>query len=225
MNNKLKAGAAGIAAAAILAGGSTFALWDKTAGVEGGTITNGTLDVSAVAVGQFDTSTDRSDAAAIPGTELTGHVIDLDTWRGAPGDKVAFVYDVDGALQGDNLTANLAVATADGTPLASGNGWSFQYRLYDTAGDEVVAGVDSFNAIRFSSADNTRNVRSIATMPTTLAATGGEYKLVVEGTFDPETADTDEVTDVTDLAALTVSLEQSRLTNGYGGFTGNGPIE
>lgn len=220
MNNKVKAGVAAVAGVSILASGATFALWSKSAPVTGGTITNGNLDITAVNAGNYDTSTDRTDAVAIPGANgLTGHSINLATWRGVPGDKVAFVYNIDGALQGDNMTASLSVTTPNNAPLGNGNGWTFQYRLYDTAGNQVGDTVNNFNALRFASADNSHNVPELPTMPTTLAATGGEYKLIVEGTFDPDTIETNEALDTVTLTNLNVSLSQDR-SPAPGGFTG-----
>ena len=48
MNNKTKGLVAGLAGAAVLAGGSTFALWSDSDSVDGGAITAGNLDVAAI---------------------------------------------------------------------------------------------------------------------------------------------------------------------------------
>lgn len=227
-NNKTKGAAIALAAAAVLGTGSTFALWGKTANVAGGTITNGTLDVAVAQGGWYDTSADRTDKAPIPGVSdavAQGHAIDLATWKGVPGDTVMGLFNVDGALSGDNLVANLAVTDQAGQPLTQGtNGWTYTYTLVDAAGNVVGTNnkATNFSTVAFSSSNNGHNVTALPTMdgtiadPTTVATP--EYRVLVEATFDPATAGTNEVTDTTDLSGMQIGLNQTRTTTGQGGF-------
>lgn len=70
MNTKIKGIVAGVAGGALLLGaGGTFALWHDEAGVAGGEIRSGFLDVDAQETRWFDVSPDRPDA-----TDLAGEV-------------------------------------------------------------------------------------------------------------------------------------------------------
>ncbi|MBE9926717.1 hypothetical protein G8C93_12555 [Cellulosimicrobium cellulans] len=68
MNTKTKGIVAGVAGGALLLGaGGTFALWHDDAGVAGGEIRSGFLDVEAQEARWFDVSPDRPDAADLAG--------------------------------------------------------------------------------------------------------------------------------------------------------------
>ena len=102
MNNKTKGAIAGIAGIALLAGGTTFALWNDGVNVDGGIITAGNLDVATVGTTQWvDTSANRTDA---------GHTIDLNDFKIVPGDTIQGTFGIAAALQGDNLVANLGLS-------------------------------------------------------------------------------------------------------------------
>jgi alternate signal-mediated exported protein len=153
MSKKTKGIVAGVAGGALLLGaGGTFALWSDSETVHGGTIQAGTLDVSVgESTAWYDASQDRSDAAAIwsdfswdavdfgaedtlasgVSTEfgtlagpVTGHPIDLSSWRAVPGDFVLGTTPVNVAADGDNLKATLSVDAPGGAdgPLAAGLG-------------------------------------------------------------------------------------------------------
>lgn len=100
--------------AALLAGGSTFALWSASDSFDGGTITAGDLNIVEKAPTTFwDVSADRADATAtLPGTDGTipGHSItSIDDWRIVPGDEVAAAFSANVTLEGDNLVALLSL--------------------------------------------------------------------------------------------------------------------
>ncbi len=128
---------AGVAGAALLFGGSTYALWSASAGVDGGTITagdlrlvGGTSSVWDVSTGQDGTTyrTDQTENAIKVvmntvgeeegGTALDGapyaHAIDKSTWRMVPGDEVAIALPYKVTLEGDNLVAVLELPTRAG---------------------------------------------------------------------------------------------------------------
>ena len=150
------------AGAALLIGGSTYALWSATAGKDGGTITSGDLNLVAGEASSYDVSFDRSDetfpAVAIDGSNvpltfnkdqadvvplntdddgiLTGHVIDnLTDWRIVPGDTVAVLFPYTVTLKGDNMVAQL---TLDTTALVQKNpNMSYYYAIFDAEGQQI----------------------------------------------------------------------------------------
>jgi len=136
MNNKTKGVIAGIAGIALLGGGTTFALWSDSAGVNGGTITNGNLEVAAIGtLSWVDTSPDRDDA---------GHVItDIDTWRMVPGDIITGTQGIGVALEGDNLVAALTVETDAVDSLPAGMTVTYRVESGAYVGPETPLGTAS----------------------------------------------------------------------------------
>ena len=153
------------AGAALLVGGSTYALWSANSTMDGGTITSGDLNLVAGTVSSYDVSFDRSDgtvgtvysvgtgdtevpltfnegqADVVPlnagddGT-LTGHPIDsLDDWLIVPGDTVAVVFPYTVTLKGDNMVAQLALDTS-GLRQING-GMSYYYAIFDAEGNQI----------------------------------------------------------------------------------------
>ena len=115
MNNKTKGAIAGIAGIALLAGGTTFALWNDSANLNGGTITAGNLDVAPLP---------RRQAPASGWTFRRPHgqqatTIDLDSFKIVPGDTIEGTFGIDAALQGENLVANLGLSRQPARPPAS----------------------------------------------------------------------------------------------------------
>lgn len=215
MNNKTKGALAGVAGVAILAGGTTFALWSDSDEVDGGVITAGNLDVELTGHQWYDTSDDRTDDE---------HEIDLSEFRIIPGDTVRGEFDLDLALEGDNMVATLSLQR-DGAPTGDlfGDGThdvEVTYRLLDGDGlpvtDPTAFGDES--TLTFASEDNSHNVEALATIPATLAEPGGEYTVEVTATFDEDTPDQVLTQATGDLAGIGVQLEQSRSTAGEGGF-------
>jgi len=113
---------AAVAGAALLLGGSTYALWQATADLKGGTITAGQLAIKGGDVQAWDISPDRNDIRSIIVSDDTeqalqgvkGHPIDhLDgsdpSWMMVPGDTVALIFPYTITLEGDNLVAGLTI--------------------------------------------------------------------------------------------------------------------
>jgi len=128
---------AGVAAAALFMGGSTYALWSSEVTITGGQIRSGNLRIEGAPLSAWDVSGDRTDQtdliktlalldddnktviapvtlAATEGDEETGttmpygHPIQsLETWRMVPGDTVAIAFPYKITLVGDNLVARL----------------------------------------------------------------------------------------------------------------------
>lgn len=115
MNSKMKGGAAGVAAAALLMGGTTFALWSDADTVNGGVVTAGNLDVAILDTAWFDVSADRvdRDTSTVYSGLLAHSIADISTWRMVPGDTIQYEAGLDVALEGDNLAAELSVDGID----------------------------------------------------------------------------------------------------------------
>lgn len=106
MNKLLKGAIAGAAGVALLLGGAgTFALWNDTATVNGGTIVAGNLDVT-------------TDVSSGGWSDVDGP-IDLTTFMAVPGDVLTYTKDVEVTATGDNLVATLALGAAAISPSSS----------------------------------------------------------------------------------------------------------
>ncbi|MCL1840609.1 MAG: hypothetical protein FWF75_02505, partial [Propionibacteriaceae bacterium] len=125
------------AGVALLAGGSTFALWSTQAQLAAGTIQSGDLELASnatatswdVSMGRTDEITPITDSSTnkLTFTEqtapttvnttgsagafiMTGHTItSLTDWSIVPGDTVALVAPYTVTLKGDNLVATLSI--------------------------------------------------------------------------------------------------------------------
>jgi alternate signal-mediated exported protein len=99
MNKLLKGSIAGAAGIALLLGGAgTFALWNQTAVVAGGSVTSGVLTIANSGNASWkDISADK-----------TASTIDISTFKIVPGDKIELTQVVNVKATGDNLKANLA---------------------------------------------------------------------------------------------------------------------
>ena len=127
MNNKTKGAIAGIAGIALLAGGTTFALWnDDTTNANGGIITAGNLEVATVGTTQWvDTSADRARMQATGSTSAAP----TRSFRATPA-KGAFLLGIAAALEGGQLVANLGLSlagNAEGGLLADTKGVTVKY--------------------------------------------------------------------------------------------------
>jgi len=104
MNKLVKGSIATAAGVALLLGGAgTFALWSDTAGVQGGTVQTGVLDIAPVA--------DTAKWADVSVNGRTGATFNPATDKIVPGDTVTFTQDVTLTAEGKNLKAELALAT------------------------------------------------------------------------------------------------------------------
>ncbi|QIM19227.1 alternate-type signal peptide domain-containing protein [Leucobacter coleopterorum] len=120
--------------AALLVGGSTFALWSANDMFSGGTITAGDLNIVTKNDTTFwDVSGDRADATETvgntDGSQLGHSITDVNTWRIAPGDKLAASFEPTITLDGDNLVARVGLDGLD--KLESGiSGMNYSYEIY-----------------------------------------------------------------------------------------------
>ncbi|MBM4487289.1 alternate-type signal peptide domain-containing protein [Prescottella equi] len=114
MNKKTKGAIAAGAAAALLAGGAgSFALWSDSETLNGGTITAGTLTLTA---------------QGSPSWSDENGAIDISTFRAVPGDVLTYKAQAVVGATGDNLEAAITVDPASitgdlaaslGTPVVS----------------------------------------------------------------------------------------------------------
>ena len=119
MNKLVKGAVATAAGVALLMGGAgTFAYWNDSVGITGGTITAGTLVV-----------TDATPLSGVWSVQKNGlltatTVSNIATFTASPGDKLTYTKNVTITATGDNLTATLAlgagsIAGAGTTPTAA----------------------------------------------------------------------------------------------------------
>lgn len=102
MNKKTKGAIAAGAAALLLAGGAgSFALWTDSETMGGGTITAGSLSLSAPGTPTWSTATNPN--------------VDISTYRAAPGDVLTYTNTVTVNVDGDNLKADFAATLGSGT--------------------------------------------------------------------------------------------------------------
>ncbi|MBO0899659.1 alternate-type signal peptide domain-containing protein [Cellulomonas sp. zg-ZUI22] len=206
MKNRTKGVVAGVAGVALLAGGTTFALWSDSADVAGGTITNGKLDVEASALAWVDASPDRADK---------GHAIsNLTTWRMVPGDVVEGTSEIDVTLVGDNLVAELGVdTTASDADLPAG--MTVTYAVYDGATTTPVAtgALGDDTSLRFAASREGQAAGNPTNpSPTIVVGADGtaELKVVVTATFSGAVTGTTSAGAATDLSEIGVTLQQVR---------------
>jgi len=106
MNKMTKGAIAGAAGVVLLLGGAgTFALWNDSASVNAGSISTGTLTLTAGTGVWKDVSTD-----------VTGQpTIDASTFKMVPGDTLAYTNTFTVASSGNNLKANFGTSYTAGT--------------------------------------------------------------------------------------------------------------
>jgi alternate signal-mediated exported protein len=126
MNRLTKGAIAGAAGISLLLGGAgTFALWNANAATAAGTITAGTLSISAAS----GAGTWQANGSS---------VADIADYRIVPGDVLTFTKDVTVTATGDSLTAVLALGP--GSIVAASDGAA------DTALADALAGSATFAA-------------------------------------------------------------------------------
>ncbi|MGD8193193.1 alternate-type signal peptide domain-containing protein [Herbiconiux sp. P18] len=109
MNKLAKGAIAGAAGVALLLGGAgTFAFWNSSAEVSGGTITAGNLLIS------------NADG---PGswTDQNGAAVSIATYRIVPGDTLTYTDDLAVTVQGNNLVATLGLGEGSIAPAVVGD--------------------------------------------------------------------------------------------------------
>ena len=202
MQKKTTGVIAGIAGAALLMGGTTFALWSDSDTVDGAEITAGNLDVAVLGDpgSQWswqDISADRTD---------NSHEIDLADFRIIPGDTIEGTVALDVALEGENMVAalgaNLGAASGDLTNL------DIDVAVTDSNGDPVT--LNSGGTLVFASQDNGNpDPQTLTTVGATLDDTA-DVTVTVTVTFPASTGGQDHVTDSIALDGATVTLDQVR---------------
>ena len=234
---------AGLAGAALLLGGGTYALWSASDNITGGKITAGDLNIKAGTFAAFDVSADRADATdeVIAGVNtFLGHTVDLTAgddseWRIVPGDTVALVFPFTATVKGDNLVAELTMntravlASKDFTKPAGQ--LEFNYRLFHgateiTNGPTAIPAQDSTKVAVIASNDldmgggaaDTAGVDIVVDdSGTTINTAEVTYVLLV--TFKSSAADRENVNEIADLStALAATLTQIRTPAGTGQF-------
>ena len=119
---------AGVAGAALLLSGGTFALWQATTNMSGGTITAGSLTLDGgSAAAWYDVSPDRDFDTPVAVVEdkskaplVEGEAINIEQFLVSPEDVLAAVFEVEVGLEGDNLVAALNLNLASAAELEEG---------------------------------------------------------------------------------------------------------
>jgi len=200
---KLIAGVGGVALIAGIAGMSTFALWSDNASVPGGTVTAGTLQVAEVDTYWTDVSPDVAERG----------IADIATYELVPGDVVQLTSEVDVALEGANLAANLDISTLEQGVIEAGaeDYVDISVQLYDGTG--APFNVDTNGNYRFSASDAYENLGGIQ-VPATLDD-AADVTAEVTITFDAATPD--QVLTGLDLASFADSgVELTQVREGQG---------
>lgn len=162
MKKKTKGFIAGAAGVGLLMSGTTLALWNDSAGVDDATITSGVLDVNVGERLCEDISSDRTD---------NSHSIDLAEFKIIPGDTIECSWDVDLALEGENMAARLQLLK-DNEPIQD---------VMDLVDGELVPGLDAVVTIE----------RGSTTFPTsTFDPTGDGFVLYSYDNGNPPAVDT-----------------------------------
>jgi len=228
---------AGVAGAALLLGGGTYALWTAQGNVNGGKITAGDLNLVAGTFSAYDVSTDRADAKTeiIADSGFMGHAVDLTAgdeteWNIVPGDTVALVFPFTATVKGDNLVTQLTtntralLASKDFTNVAGQ--LEFKYRLFGdteefTNGATELPASDTTPIVKIASNDSDKGAGVADTGTGIISADENnkvEVTYVLLVTFKSDAVARNNVNEVADLSgALTAKLEQIR-TSGVGQF-------
>ena len=206
MQKKTAGVVAGVAGAALLMGGTTFALWSDSADVDGATITAGNLDVAVVPDETSGSSWSWSDISA-DRTDSPHTIANLADFRIIPGDTIQGTIALDVALEGENMVANLGFTPGAVTD-ASLNNLDIDLDVYSDSDLSAPVALGPGDTIQLASADNGAP-GSLSTVPATLDDTGDLY-VVVTVTFPASTADQDLVQTAVSLADSTITLDQVR---------------
>lgn len=205
MQKKTTGVVAGIAGAALLMGGTTFALWSDSADVDGAQISSGNLDVEVSEWAWKDVSDDRKDK---------DHEIDLNEFKIIPGDTVAGTFGIDLSLEGDNMAARIQLTDEAGDPITSADdlvSGDLAAGLVDVAFEVALGGTtvpldfdDVTEGITLYSHDNT-NPGAFQLRDVTESVT-----VTVTATFDENTEDQVLTEAQATLAASSFQLAQVR---------------
>ena len=122
MNKLTKATIAGAAGVALLLGGAgTFATWNATAPISGGTIVAGSLVVGTAATGSWSVTHLNTGSNTVYGTSAA--ISNLSNFKASPGDQLTYTTTVPITVSGTNLVATLGLASGSivATPPTSGS--------------------------------------------------------------------------------------------------------
>jgi alternate signal-mediated exported protein len=205
--NKLVKGAIATAAGVVLlmGGAGTFAYWNASTGITGGTIVAGQLTVSD------PTPSDGVWTVQKDGTG-TATVVTLADFKASPGDVLTYTKNVSITATGDNLTATLSLApgSIDGTT-SSNPDTSLASYLTNTTGLSIVSPVATIVQGTGSDADKyflTPGSTGIVDQTVALVAVITFPKNVDPGTSNG-TLENATMTGSVDLSGLAVDLDQS----------------
>ncbi|WP_440711475.1 alternate-type signal peptide domain-containing protein [Herbiconiux sp. YIM B11900] len=167
MNKLTKAAIAGAAGIALLLGGAgTFAFWNSSAAISGGTITAGDLKVV-------------NDGTAGVWKDQANNTINIATYKIVPGDVLTYTDDLTVTAVGNHLTATLAMGTQSVTAATAGAAdVALAGALTDTAvltaTGTGITGTGPTYTVNASAAPVTSVVTVVATL-TFPAGTAGQY--------------------------------------------------
>ncbi|MDR0489334.1 MAG: hypothetical protein LBG99_08105 [Propionibacteriaceae bacterium] len=217
----------GIAGAALLMGGSTYALWSVQGDITGVDIVAGSMNLEVNPTSYADVSEDISHTGLVTVEGVTAGFIeleslegtsasDLDEWLIVPGDTIAITFPYQVTLKGDNLVAALTTTfSTDGTSSAafsdSLKNLKFEYQLFNGDGSKVTDRATLVNeaVLYFDSAQNPTagTTETVTTVHNDIA----EGVVVVYVTFDYATSDKVDMDAILDFAdSVTMELEQVR---------------
>lgn len=179
MNKLAKGAIAGAAGIVLLLGGAgTFAFWNSSAGVSGGTVVAGNLQVV-------------NDGTAGVWEDQTGATIDIANYRIVPGDVLTYTDDLTVTAVGDHLQATLALGPNSVTPSdggTSGPDYDLAQALQKTAVlDASGAGITGTSPGPYTVAPGTTPVVRTVTVTVTLTfpqGTAGQYNSTKLGSVD-----------------------------------------
>jgi alternate signal-mediated exported protein len=133
MNKLAKGAIAGAAGIALLLGGAgTFAFWNSSQPVSGGTITAGNLLV-------------EQDGAAGVWTNQTGNTINIATYRVVPGDVLTFTDTLNVTAVGNTLKATLSISGGSVAPASAAVDADVKLAQQLTGNAVVTASGDGFS--------------------------------------------------------------------------------
>jgi alternate signal-mediated exported protein len=188
MNKLTKGAIAGAAGIALLLGGAgTFALWNSTIGVSGGSIATGTL-----AFGTTAGATWRDDSAG-----ATSTTFNPGTQKIVPGDVVSLTQNITVNATGKNLKAKLAYVPSS-VPIPT----DLVGKIVPTLTVTWVSGDASL------SGTGTALDPYIITPPAATATGTSVFTVKISYAFDPTVAGVVGQTESVDLSGATYSLTQ-----------------
>jgi alternate signal-mediated exported protein len=206
MNKLVKGAVATAAGVALLMGGAgTFAYWNASTGITGGTIVAGQLTVADA------TPSDGVWTVQKNGTG-TAAVVSLSSYKASPGDVITYTKSVKITATGDNLTAKLSLAPGSiaGTTISTPDTSLASY-LTKTATINIVS--PPATIVAGTGADLgkyllTPGTTGIVNQSVTVAVVITFPKNVAAGTTNG-TVENATMTGSVNLSALAVNLDQS----------------